>query len=349
MQELKLLLLVSILMLFALRLPFSFLLAQFRLPQWCLFICLPFFTVLSVFVLNDLKNLETMNFKALLRVFFCSFIICLTIVPIFSVFISPHISDFISSLVHLFVGPSMVLVITDLAYHIFANHEHILGITASQDYPENNGELVLYSGRGGRSASPGEGSSNANYRYRSPVRPRANPTMAGSSSSGSGLPSQAGPAALGPQGGNPHNELTRERTRSDCSVGGCYNTEEDGDGYMKKCHPGFIQICIIRQQEISKAVQEASFKVNANIANRTGLTFMDFTQHQLDSGLKHLNDQVSWDYVVIKPAGNPTEINGIPLTIPAKIEAPGMVLYKHGGKYHTLTNKKIVEAVINPF
>lgn len=144
---------------------------------------------------------------------------------------------------------------------------------------------------------------------------------------------------------------TRSRRRSSCSENSCYNDNEDSFGYIKKCHRGFIKTCELRVNEKTSEHPELAraYGIDANIAANTGIPFLDFTRHQLRSGMLHLNQQVGYDYVIFKPAGDPEIINGFTLTARAKVEKEGNVLILIDNKYTGLTNRNIKKQVINVF
>lgn len=189
-----------------------------------------------------------------------------------------------------------------------------------------------------------------NYPWFLNILPEGNSGSSGQGSSNNPSGPPQGPQ--GPEGDFIHPidpNSTRSRRRSSCSENLCYNDNEDRFGYIKKCHRDFIKTCEVRVAENKTVFPELSYGIDANIGHNTGLSFLDYTHHQLKSGIIHLNQQLCYDYVIFKPSGNPEEINGFKLTGRAKTESEGCILVLLDNKYTGLTNRHIQNQVIDVF
>lgn len=187
------------------------------------------------------------------------------------------------------------------------------------------------------------------------------PGPSGGNSQGGGQPSGSNPQGpQGPQGGNDgfgsasnssDNERRDRRSRSPspCTRGGCYypDGEEDDNGLIKKCHKGFRNKTDARIKECNRNERdrEKTFKPGSNIANKTGISYLDYTQHDLISGLQYLNDQHHNKYIVLKPREDTSDIGDYPLAGQAVSEKANAVLYLKDRRYYSLTNCKLASVV----
>jgi len=193
----------------------------------------------------------------------------------------------------------------------------------------------------------------------------------GNPSSGSGQPSGStggnprGPQGNpgGPQGNGPdpsnfagygHSDNNRRRrSNTPCETADCYYPEyaENENRFNKKCHESFYNKCKIRINEVNNQgnpTAESEIRPRANISINTGLAYADFTKHEQNSAMRHINSTLNNnDFLVAKPEGRPEAINGIPLTAEAKVESAGSILYMSSrGMYQSVTNKRL-QGVLN--
>jgi hypothetical protein len=201
-------------------------------------------------------------------------------------------------------------------------------------------------------------------------QPSGNPQGGGQPSGGNPQGPQGGPPGgnhgLGSASNSYDNEDrdSRSRSSSPCTKNNCYypGVVEDDEGFIKYCHRNFYRKTFDRidQMESKDPLKnpEPSFKPKANIVHNSGVPYLDYTDHELKSGLSHLNDQHHKGYIQYKPEGNPQSLTFIetkihdngeiqfirydcPLAGQARVESAGSVLYLKNGKYHSLTNSQL--------